>query len=91
VQRETLCVELLAARCHDREKIGTVRGRLEQAAVGGVLAARRDDPDATLVEYEKVMFVRTAKAAAEAAKTHALCFGGDAPQGLVDFSTSASI
>lgn len=59
---------------------------LDGAELGKAIAAHRDDPDAALAEYESAMFVRSAKAAVEAAKTHALCYDDpSAPQGLIAF------
>lgn len=59
---------------------------LDGAELGEALAAHRDDLDAGVAEYEARMFVRSAKAAVEAAKTHALCYADpNAPQGLIDF------
>lgn len=52
------------------------------------MAAHRDGPEATIAEYEEAMFIRSAQAAAEAAKTHARCFeDDDAPRGPIDFLT----
>ncbi|EYF01578.1 FAD-dependent oxidoreductase [Chondromyces apiculatus] len=61
------------------------------AELGKAMAAHRGDLEAALAEYEEAMFIRSAKAAAEAAKTHALCFDDDnAPHGLIDFLTGGS-
>jgi 2-polyprenyl-6-methoxyphenol hydroxylase-like FAD-dependent oxidoreductase len=61
------------------------------AELGKAIAAHRGDLEAALAEYEEAMFVRSANAAAEAAKTHALCFDDDnAPHGLIDFLTGGS-
>jgi 2-polyprenyl-6-methoxyphenol hydroxylase-like FAD-dependent oxidoreductase len=61
------------------------------AELGRAMAAHRGDLEAALAEYEEAMFIRSAKAAVEAAKTHALCFDDDdAPHGLIDFLTGGS-
>ncbi|MDC3958908.1 FAD-dependent oxidoreductase [Polyangium jinanense] len=61
------------------------------AELGKAIAAHRGDLEAALVEYEETMFVRSAKAAAEAARTFELCFDDDnAPHGLIDFLTGGS-
>jgi hypothetical protein len=47
--------------------------------------------EAALVEYEEVMFARSAIAAVEAAKTFKLCFQDDnVPYGLIDLFTGGS-
>ncbi len=52
------------------------------AELGKAMAAHRGNLEAALAEYEETMFIRSANAAAEAAKTHALCFDDDnAPHG----------
>jgi 2-polyprenyl-6-methoxyphenol hydroxylase-like FAD-dependent oxidoreductase len=61
------------------------------AQLGEALASQRNDLEAALAEYEEAMFVRSAKAAVEAAETHALCFHDDnAPHGLIDFLTGSA-
>jgi len=56
------------------------------AELGQALVAHADDPEAALADYEEAMFVRSAKAAVDAAETFALCFADDkAPQGLIAF------
>jgi 2-polyprenyl-6-methoxyphenol hydroxylase-like FAD-dependent oxidoreductase len=61
------------------------------AELGKAIAAHRDDFEAALSEYEEAMFVRSAKAAVEAAETFALCFADkNAPHGLIDFLTASS-
>jgi 2-polyprenyl-6-methoxyphenol hydroxylase-like FAD-dependent oxidoreductase len=58
------------------------------AELGKTIAAHRDDFEAALAEYEEAMFVRSAKAAVEAAETFALCFADkNAPHGLIAFFT----
>ena len=58
------------------------------AELGNAIAAHRGDLDAAIADYEDAMFIRSAKAAAEAAKVFALCFTDDhAPHGLIDFFT----
>lgn len=62
------------------------------AELGKAIAAHRGDLEAALAEYEEAMFVRSADAAVEAVKTHALCFADDnAPYGLIDFLTGGSV
>jgi 2-polyprenyl-6-methoxyphenol hydroxylase-like FAD-dependent oxidoreductase len=61
------------------------------AELGKAMAAHRGELEAALAEYEETMFVRSANAAVEAAKTFAICFDDDdAPHGLIDFFTSVS-
>jgi 2-polyprenyl-6-methoxyphenol hydroxylase-like FAD-dependent oxidoreductase len=61
------------------------------AELGKAMAAHRGDLEAALAEYEETMFIRSANAAAEAARTHALCFDDDdAPHGLIDFLTGGA-
>lgn len=58
------------------------------ARLGEALANHRSDFEAALAEYEEAMFLGSAKAAVEAAGTHALCFHDEnAPYGLIDFLT----
>jgi hypothetical protein len=61
------------------------------AELGKAVAAQPGDLEAALAEYEEAMFIRSAKAAAEAQAIHALCFDDDnAPRGLIDFLTGGS-
>jgi 2-polyprenyl-6-methoxyphenol hydroxylase-like FAD-dependent oxidoreductase len=56
------------------------------AELGKAIAAHPDDLESALDDYEEAMFVRSAKAAAEAAKTFALCCTDpDVPSGLLAF------
>jgi 2-polyprenyl-6-methoxyphenol hydroxylase-like FAD-dependent oxidoreductase len=58
------------------------------AELGKAIAAHQDDFEAALTHYEQDMFVRSAKAAVEAAETFALCFADkNAPQGVINFFT----
>jgi 2-polyprenyl-6-methoxyphenol hydroxylase-like FAD-dependent oxidoreductase len=58
------------------------------AELGKAIAAHQDDFEAALTHYEQDMFVRSAKAALEAAETFALCFADkNAPQGVISFFT----
>jgi 2-polyprenyl-6-methoxyphenol hydroxylase-like FAD-dependent oxidoreductase len=60
------------------------------AELGKAIAAHRGDLEAALAAYEEAMFVRSAKAAVEAANTFAICFAdANAPHGLVAFLTGA--
>ena len=58
------------------------------AELGKAIAAHPDDIEAALTEYEDALFPRSAEAAAEAARIHELCFGDNAPHGLIDLFTS---
>jgi 2-polyprenyl-6-methoxyphenol hydroxylase-like FAD-dependent oxidoreductase len=61
------------------------------AELGQALAAHRGDLEAALAEYEESMFLRSASAAVEAEKIHALCFAdANAPYGLIDFFSGGS-
>jgi 2-polyprenyl-6-methoxyphenol hydroxylase-like FAD-dependent oxidoreductase len=61
------------------------------AELAKAIAAHRDDLETALAEYEEAMFVRSAKAAVEAAETFAICFrDDDAPRALVDFFNGIS-
>ena len=61
------------------------------AQLGEAIVAHPGDLEAALAGYEETMFTRSAKAAAEAAETHALCFDDEhAPHGLIDFLTGAA-
>ncbi|AKU97879.1 hypothetical protein AKJ09_04543 [Labilithrix luteola] len=61
------------------------------AELGKAIAAHRGDLEAALAEYEETMFIRSAKTAAEAAETHALCFDDEsAPHGLIGMLTGGS-
>jgi 2-polyprenyl-6-methoxyphenol hydroxylase-like FAD-dependent oxidoreductase len=60
---------------------------LDGAELGEAIAAHRDDLEAALAEYEQSMFARSANAAIESAKTLAMLFDDNSPQGLVDFFT----
>ena len=59
------------------------------AELGEAIAAQRGDLEAALAAYEDEMFARSAKAAAEAATIHRLCYGDDAPRGLIELFTGA--
>jgi 2-polyprenyl-6-methoxyphenol hydroxylase-like FAD-dependent oxidoreductase len=61
------------------------------AELGKAIAAHPGDLEAALVEYEEAMFVRSANAAVEAAKTFGICFDdSNAPHGLIDFLSGGS-
>ena len=55
------------------------------AELGRALAAHPDDAEAALGEYEQALFPRSADAAADAAVIFDACYGGGAPQSLIDF------
>jgi 2-polyprenyl-6-methoxyphenol hydroxylase-like FAD-dependent oxidoreductase len=58
------------------------------AELGLALAANPGDVETALIAYEKDLFPRSASAAAEADRNLKLCFGGNAPQSLVDLFTN---
>jgi 2-polyprenyl-6-methoxyphenol hydroxylase-like FAD-dependent oxidoreductase len=63
------------------------------AELGKAIAAHAQqtgDLEAALAEYEETMFARSTKAATEAATIHRLCFGDNAPHGLIDFFAGGS-
>jgi 2-polyprenyl-6-methoxyphenol hydroxylase-like FAD-dependent oxidoreductase len=61
------------------------------AELGEAIAAHRDDLEAALAEYEEAMFTRSAKAAAEAVETFAMCFDDDnAPHALIAFFSAVA-
>ncbi|MEU8231408.1 NAD(P)/FAD-dependent oxidoreductase [Actinoplanes sp. NPDC048967] len=55
------------------------------------IAARPDDIEAALIEYEQAMFARSAEAAREGARTHELLFGADAPYSLLGLAATQSM
>jgi 2-polyprenyl-6-methoxyphenol hydroxylase-like FAD-dependent oxidoreductase len=57
------------------------------AELGRALAARPDDVEAALGDYEQALFARSTEEAAEAARDFALCFGEDTPHSLVALLT----
>ncbi|MXM67403.1 FAD-dependent monooxygenase [Streptomyces sp. HUCO-GS316] len=57
---------------------------LDGAELGLALAVHHDDTEAALTAYEARLFPRSEAAAAESARSGALLFRADAPQGLVD-------
>jgi 2-polyprenyl-6-methoxyphenol hydroxylase-like FAD-dependent oxidoreductase len=57
------------------------------AELGTAIAAHPDDIEAALTEYEQALFVRSAEAAAEAARDFEVCFGDDTPHSLIDLLT----
>ncbi|MCY1044965.1 FAD-dependent monooxygenase [Corallococcus sp. bb12-1] len=59
------------------------------AELGKAIAAHRGDLEAALAKYEEAMFVRSAHEAAEATTLVRLCFGDNAPHGLIDFFTGS--
>jgi 2-polyprenyl-6-methoxyphenol hydroxylase-like FAD-dependent oxidoreductase len=58
------------------------------AELGKAIAANPGDVEAALLAYETELFPRSASAAAEAEHTLELCFGDNAPQGLLDLFAS---
>jgi 2-polyprenyl-6-methoxyphenol hydroxylase-like FAD-dependent oxidoreductase len=60
------------------------------AELARAIAAHREDVQAAIAEYEEAMFIRSAHAAVEAEKTHALCFQDEqAPQALIAFMSGS--
>ncbi|MFF9002323.1 FAD-dependent oxidoreductase [Streptomyces achromogenes] len=57
------------------------------AELGNALAAHPHDTEAALASYEDALFPRSAAAAAEASRVHALCLDDNAPHSLVGFFT----
>ncbi|MEV4643087.1 NAD(P)/FAD-dependent oxidoreductase [Actinoplanes sp. NPDC049548] len=57
---------------------------LDGAELGRALAAHPGDVETALSAYEKELFPRSEKAAAEAAANLEICFRDDAPQSLID-------
>ncbi|MFG2793824.1 FAD-dependent oxidoreductase [Streptomyces sp. NPDC048419] len=58
------------------------------AELGRAIAAHPGDTEAALAGFEQAMFPRSAAAAADGDDLHALMFGDDAPQGLLDLFTA---
>ncbi|MQS16621.1 FAD-dependent monooxygenase [Streptomyces kaniharaensis] len=56
---------------------------LDGAELGLALAAHPDDTEAALTAYERAMFPRAARSAAEGAELSELLHGDDAPHGLI--------
>jgi 2-polyprenyl-6-methoxyphenol hydroxylase-like FAD-dependent oxidoreductase len=80
-----------AAHLNPPDGEGANLAMYDGAELGKAIAAHRGDLEAALAEYEETMFIRSAKAAVEAAKTHAICFADDnAPYGLIDFLTGGA-
>jgi 2-polyprenyl-6-methoxyphenol hydroxylase-like FAD-dependent oxidoreductase len=81
-----------AAHLNPPDGEGANLAMYDGAELGKAMAAHRGDPAAALAEYEETMFIRSANAAAEAARIHALCFEDDnAPYGLIDLFTGGSV
>ncbi|WP_413114730.1 FAD-dependent oxidoreductase [Streptomyces sp. CY1] len=59
----------------------------DAAELGRALAARPEDVEAALTEYEQAMFPRSAAAAAEGIQVHEMFYGAGAPHSLVDMLT----
>jgi 2-polyprenyl-6-methoxyphenol hydroxylase-like FAD-dependent oxidoreductase len=57
------------------------------AELAEALAAHSDAPERALAEYERAMFPRSAKAAADGTELHDLMFGSAAPESLVAMFT----
>ena len=55
------------------------------AELGNALATHPDDIEAALTAYEQTLFPRSAAAAVESSRIHAMCLDADAPYSLVDF------
>jgi len=57
---------------------------LDGAELATALAAHPGDTEAALAAYERALFPRSEASAAESAENLVLCFGADAPEGLLD-------
>jgi len=57
------------------------------AELGKALAAHPGDVEAALADYEQALFVRSAEAAAEAARDFEICFGDNTPHSLIGLFT----
>lgn len=80
-----------AAHVNPPDGEGANLAMFDGAELGRAIAAHRGDLETALGEYEEAMFPRSAKAAVEAAATHALCFDDErAPYGLIDFLRGGS-
>lgn len=62
---------------------------LDGAELGKAIAAHPGDIEAALAEYERTLFPRSAQEAADAAHINEICFGDEAPYGLIAFMTEA--
>ncbi|MCG8920441.1 FAD-dependent monooxygenase [Actinokineospora sp. PR83] len=60
---------------------------LDGAELGAALAAHPGDVEAALADYERSLFPRSAAAAVDAGRIHDLCFGAEAPRGLIAMFT----
>ena len=60
------------------------------AELANAIAAHRGDVETALASFEEAMFVRSAKAAAEAVTIRRLCYGERTPHSLIDFFTGAA-
>jgi 2-polyprenyl-6-methoxyphenol hydroxylase-like FAD-dependent oxidoreductase len=63
---------------------------LDGAELARAIAAHPADVEAALTEYEAALFPRGAEEAADADHIFELCFGADAPQGLIDLLTGSA-
>ncbi|MFI8534793.1 FAD-dependent oxidoreductase [Streptomyces aquilus] len=57
------------------------------AELGKAIAAHPDDVEAALAEYERSLFPRSARAAADGTRLHELLFGDTTPHGLISAFT----
>jgi 2-polyprenyl-6-methoxyphenol hydroxylase-like FAD-dependent oxidoreductase len=55
----------------------------DAAELGRALAAHPGDIEAALTAYEQALFLRSAAAANDAVEIHRLCYGDEAPYGLI--------
>ncbi|MBU8897761.1 FAD-dependent monooxygenase [Corallococcus sp. M34] len=80
-----------AAHLNPPDGEGANLAMYDGAELGRILAAHRGDSEAALLEYEDAMFIRSADAAMEAARIHALCFNdANAPHGLLNLLTGGA-
>ncbi|GGP26863.1 FAD-dependent oxidoreductase [Silvimonas amylolytica] len=61
---------------------------LDGAELGKAIAAHPGDMESALLSYERELFTRSAKAAAEAHELQQICYGNNAPQSLVEMFTA---
>lgn len=79
-----------AAHLNPPDGEGANLAMLDGAELGAAIAARPDDREAAVITYEETMFARSAEAAVEAARIHAICFDDpDAPKAMFELLSGA--
>ncbi|HYP98899.1 MAG TPA: NAD(P)/FAD-dependent oxidoreductase [Polyangiaceae bacterium] len=79
-----------AAHLNPPDGEGANFAMFDGAELGKAIAAHPDDLEVALTEFEEAMFIRSADAAAEAARTYAICFNDEhAPRALIALFTGA--